>query len=966
MPRKRARDESELDLSLFQDEKPKDEGMLRRLRNMWQFVNFMQYLNIFRKAVKVEEFNIDEFEEMCLNTEKQGKLADIGLALLKYVSSHRGLTPQIFDEYTRRQYTAKAPERNPFGDEEEPLKFAELDIFTKIKVLQQLSVWTLGNADRIRSVMDETDAGQLLWRIEPFGWDADDRTYFVLDDDRLYRRTDVPIPPTSTKPEAKPKPKGKSKPKSKPRSKPTRSSKRIKLSTLEAESEDEAEQEDETEVNGDDTAQADAPQPGEDDGFGGMKWECVAVTMDEYQDFLESIRRSRDSNEKTLHKQIVNNVIPILEERAEDRRRELLKKQRDWENEQKLMTAKRSSRIAGKMEKQKEEEEVRAAEAKRRADLEMAHKEQQKQQKMEEASYHINVPSTPVTNNSQDRNSRMQTREQRLKEREVKRILHEEELAKLEERKARGEDDESRHSSRNLENEMERRQRELDELKEEEDNWVFDCSGCGLYGENIDDGTHSIACERCNIWQHSKCNGVKEADAEREDFHFICSDCKRKEEDAKKPKIPPLKLGRVGASSSPQTDKSESRPASSGVNGLGPTPGGRIVEGVSIIKRQPSTTHSPQSARVLNLDNGPSLSPHGQLPGPPGYHLHGPPAVGTPQAAWQGTALPLPTGQAAPVHPHTQNGQNGDRAQEGSSHYQIHQQAHASALANSGLHHNSPGPQVNGYSMTQAPMFPPPQQQQYRQPPPQSSYMNTFSTHRPSSSTSNGVTPSPVKKRATPSPSAPRHVDRNSPFSAQRPSGQSPYHQLSPPPNSAQQQRLAGQSPVKQVSPSPPPPYRYQAPLQSSPSMPPPMAALQSSPSLPPLAATPAAQIAPPASSPAASLLRATPQAASSPIPPVGDGPVIPQKHDTARPPSRDHVSETPVFPPATALSPSRTQDGKGMGTQAGEGGLGTGNVPVKKIPESPVPHAAQPVEGVHAVVPGEAAGEGGESNGHA
>ena len=29
-------------------------------------------------------------------------------------------SPAIFDEYTRRQYVAKAPERNPFGEEEEP------------------------------------------------------------------------------------------------------------------------------------------------------------------------------------------------------------------------------------------------------------------------------------------------------------------------------------------------------------------------------------------------------------------------------------------------------------------------------------------------------------------------------------------------------------------------------------------------------------------------------------------------------------------------------------------------------------------------------------------------------------------------------------------------------------------------------------------------------------------------------
>jgi hypothetical protein len=74
-------------------------------------------------------------------------LAEIGLALLKFVSSHRGLTlvfhsppislltlrrPEIFDEYTRRQYVAKAPNRNPFGVKEAPAKFDDFDVFTKV------------------------------------------------------------------------------------------------------------------------------------------------------------------------------------------------------------------------------------------------------------------------------------------------------------------------------------------------------------------------------------------------------------------------------------------------------------------------------------------------------------------------------------------------------------------------------------------------------------------------------------------------------------------------------------------------------------------------------------------------------------------------------------------------------------------------------------------------------------------
>lgn len=73
-------------------------------------------------------------------------------------------SPEIFDEYTRRQYKAKAPTRNPFGEEEIPAKFADFDAFTKIRVLYQLSQWTLINSDRIREKMPETkDTEQTQW-----------------------------------------------------------------------------------------------------------------------------------------------------------------------------------------------------------------------------------------------------------------------------------------------------------------------------------------------------------------------------------------------------------------------------------------------------------------------------------------------------------------------------------------------------------------------------------------------------------------------------------------------------------------------------------------------------------------------------------------------------------------------------------------------------------------------------------
>lgn len=59
---------------------------------------------------------------------------------------------------------AKAPNRNPFGTEETPNKFADFDVFTKLRVLFQLSQWTLINAERMRGLMPEgKDSEQTQW-----------------------------------------------------------------------------------------------------------------------------------------------------------------------------------------------------------------------------------------------------------------------------------------------------------------------------------------------------------------------------------------------------------------------------------------------------------------------------------------------------------------------------------------------------------------------------------------------------------------------------------------------------------------------------------------------------------------------------------------------------------------------------------------------------------------------------------
>lgn len=205
---------------------------------------------------------------------------------------------------------------------------------------------------------------KVFQRMDPFGWDSQLRVYFVLHD-RLYRRTDPPPPPAAT-------PKAKSKTKKTRRG--GRASKRLKVSETV-----------EPEEDGEETiVETEAPFEKEDDGLGGAVWECIAVTLEEYNAFLDPLRRSRNRDEKDLVADITQDVLPELERHAEALERKAAKARRELEASQKMATAKRSSRIAGKMEKQREIDDAAEAERTRLEELKMAHKEDKRRINMEE------------------------------------------------------------------------------------------------------------------------------------------------------------------------------------------------------------------------------------------------------------------------------------------------------------------------------------------------------------------------------------------------------------------------------------------------------------------------------------------------------------------------------------------------------------------------------------------------------
>lgn len=310
--------------------------------------------------------------------------------------------------------------------------------------------------------------------------------------------SEAPEPPKAAKPKSK---------KRKPYSGGKRSSKRRR--TLQAEEEVKEESE-----NDEGEGHAERAEEPRDMSLGGMVWECVAITLADVQDLIDSFKKSRDANEKVLRQQLSEHLLPILEKQEEGRKRKEAQRERELLSLAKMVNAKRSSRLANKAEVKKQEDHEREEEEKVKTEQVQRKKEEVQHRKLEK-----------------ERDARLYARERRLKERDARRRLHQEELAQLSE-DSKGASDKGRVSERHLHAEIEKNKQALMELEEDDDDWTFDCI-CGLYGQ-VDDGAHSVACERCNVWQHSKCIGVTAEEAEKPEFHFICPSCRHRLETPRK------------------------------------------------------------------------------------------------------------------------------------------------------------------------------------------------------------------------------------------------------------------------------------------------------------------------------------------------------------------------------------------------------------------------------------------------
>ncbi|KAI5839988.1 hypothetical protein DFP73DRAFT_559762 [Morchella snyderi] len=449
---------------------------LDRIRNMEEFAALGQYLFMFGVgALNLPDFGREELERALLAPQSP-LVEQIKLTLIKAVTSNTRLLIEQFDDQARKQYLLNEVKTNPFeGDNMATISFDDMDLSIKICVLHQLSIWTFKYPNLLRERMGDIDISEeLLWRMEPAGYDAEDNEYFILDDNRLYRRA------SWKEAAASPHKKKKSQ-----TSRAGRKRKRIPNNSS-IDSGEALSKVDET-----------------------REWSCVCISLDDWEKFVSSLKGSKDADEKALYEYLDGDVLPEIRRSEELKQKKLLDIEKERQKQEAIANRKRSSRIDEKMIR-KREEELKAAEERRQ--VELLKKTQAEERKREkEREVRLAAYERQITRQNNAREKKLQTQDVGCS------------------RVTSG--DESSVNSRRASTRVQtRRSRRSPSVEEKEDDWVFDCR-CGVHEKKHAGGSTIIACDKCAVWQHLACQNLPPSFIEGD---FTCERCMRREMDNKK------------------------------------------------------------------------------------------------------------------------------------------------------------------------------------------------------------------------------------------------------------------------------------------------------------------------------------------------------------------------------------------------------------------------------------------------
>ncbi|PWN19741.1 hypothetical protein BCV69DRAFT_300049 [Microstroma glucosiphilum] len=181
---------------------------LTKLRRTWKFAAVCQFLFTFEEAFGMSGFKSATLEhDLAASTYEV--IPDLMRRLLYTLTLDGKVTNENWQEYLRDQYAYRLAEDglpNPLGSPEDLKQWEDFSLASKVRSLYDICEWQMADPERFRKlVRNEEDAEN--WRIYPIGWDAQENTYWLFDDNRLWVQHPPPPPPPKAK-KARPAKKG--------------------------------------------------------------------------------------------------------------------------------------------------------------------------------------------------------------------------------------------------------------------------------------------------------------------------------------------------------------------------------------------------------------------------------------------------------------------------------------------------------------------------------------------------------------------------------------------------------------------------------------------------------------------------------------------------------------------------------------------------------------------------------------
>ncbi|KAJ3310637.1 hypothetical protein HDV04_004880 [Boothiomyces sp. JEL0838] len=451
---------------------------LKILWSMWQFSAISQFFQLFQEGMMLGFIDTEMLESEIINATHDSWIIDLQVRLLRLSTKNRFITPETWIGYLNKEFEKRmTEEERPFKyTEDESFSYTKLSLKERVLTLHFICEMQLERLENFRPLGLFTEIQTTSWRVEPIGKDSKGNIYWLFDDSRLYMES--PESPSKKK-------KGKK----------------------------EKEEEDKP-----------------------TNWSLVCRTAEDWNEFANKFKSSRSALDKQLHRYVNQDLLPLVI--TDIYNHQVAKEEREKEYKAWL-----------------EAEKLRIEEEERNEALRIVEEEEKKREAAEMAARKTRSANRIETRASRRNPPRELTEEelelQKLGARELRRLQREnridrsiiEESMSYSERKRpkKKKKQSQRKRSRVYDSDEEEELTEEDDEsfvnsespppEKEDDYWYFSCS-CGIIGDNYDDGTPIIACERCAVWQHILCaakeQGVDTTNLDVEQWkkmEFICNGC---------------------------------------------------------------------------------------------------------------------------------------------------------------------------------------------------------------------------------------------------------------------------------------------------------------------------------------------------------------------------------------------------------------------------------------------------------